>query len=145
MRLRAASTAVLTSVLLLLTACGTDEPETAEAPTSEPAATEGESPQTPSPEPTQDSTADAPTTIEITISGHDVTPSGERVEVPVGEEIHLVVTADAPGELHVHSVPEQTLEYAAGTTTLPLTIDTPGIVEVESHDAHVVIVQLQVQ
>ena len=47
-------------------------------------------------------------------------PNGERVEVAAGQQIELVVTADAPGEIHVHSSPEQELEYDAGTTTLEL-------------------------
>jgi hypothetical protein len=63
----------------------------------------------------------------------------------VGQEIDLVVTADQPGEIHVHSTPEQELAYEAGTTTLPLTIDQPGVVEVESHDLDLTIVQLEVR
>lgn len=84
-------------------------------------------------------------TIEITFSGDSVSPSGERVEVEAGQKLELVVKADAPGELHVHSEPEQELEYASGTTTLPLTIDQPGRVDVESHDLEEVIVQLEVR
>jgi hypothetical protein len=84
-------------------------------------------------------------TIEITFADGDVTPSGERVEVGVGQKIDLEVTADEPGELHVHSEPEQELEYDEGETTLKLQIDRPGIVEVESHDLDKVIVQLEVK
>jgi uncharacterized cupredoxin-like copper-binding protein len=73
-----------------------------------------------------------------------VTPKGERVEVKSGEPVELVVKADKPGELHVHSTPEKELKYGAGTTTLTLTIDQPGVVDVESHDLDVVVVQLEV-
>ena len=45
----------------------------------------------------------------------------------------------------MHSEPEQELEYDAGTTTLDLTIDRPGVVEVESHTLDQVIVQLEVK
>ena len=45
----------------------------------------------------------------------------------------------------MHSKPEQELEYGEGTTTLPLTIDKPGVVDVESHDLEKVIVQLEVE
>ena len=45
----------------------------------------------------------------------------------------------------MHSTPEQELAYEAGTSTLPLVIDQPGIVEVESHDLELVIVQLEVR
>jgi hypothetical protein len=85
-------------------------------------------------------------TIEVTITGDDVTPNGDRVEVEVGQPIELVVEADVEGEIHVHSDPERELEYGAGTTTLPtFTIDTPGIVEVESHALEKTIVQLEVK
>ena len=68
-------------------------------------------------------------TIDITVDGDTVTPNGDRVEVGVGQPIELVVKADEAGEIHVHSDPEQELEYAAGTTTLTLSIDKPGIVD----------------
>lgn len=83
--------------------------------------------------------------IEITISEGSVTPSGERVEVGAGEEVELLVKADEPGELHVHSTPEQELEYGAGTTNLTLTIAEPGVVDVEAHGLEGVIVQLEVR
>lgn len=86
-----------------------------------------------------------PVSIEITFEGDTVSPAGDRVDVAVNQKIELVVTADAPGEIHVHSTPEQELEYAEGTTTLPLTIDKPGVVDVESHDLDKVIVQLEVE
>jgi hypothetical protein len=83
--------------------------------------------------------------IDVTIKGDSVTPNGERVEVSVGQPITLKVTADAPGEIHVHSTPEQELEYDAGTTEVKLTpIDQPGTVDVESHALDKTIVQLEV-
>lgn len=84
-------------------------------------------------------------TINITFTGDSVSPNGERVEVAVGQPIELVVKAESSGEIHVHSTPEQELEYGAGTTTLKLTIDQPGIVDVESHDPEQTIVQLEVR
>ena len=90
---------------------------------------------------------DLPTkTIDVTISGDGVTPNGDRVDVKVGQPIELVVKADAAGEIHVHSDPEQELEYGSGTTTLKsFTIDKPGIIEVESHQLEKTIVQLEVK
>ena len=58
------------------------------------------------------------------------------------QPVDLVVTSDAPGELHVHTSTEQTLEYGEGTETFKLAIDRPGKVEVESHALDQVIVQL---
>jgi hypothetical protein len=84
--------------------------------------------------------------IEVTFDGDTVTPSGERVEVAVGQDVELDVTADEPGEIHVHSDPEQELEYDAGESTVTITgIDQPGVVEVESHSLDQVIVQLEVR
>jgi plastocyanin len=120
MRRTAAVLTVLLCALPVLTGCGDD---TAAPPAS------GD---------------DNSTTINIEFSDGSVTPKGERVEVKAGEPVELVVKADEPGELHVHSTPEQELEYGAGTTTLKLTIDQPGVVDVEAHDLEVVVVQLEV-
>ena len=90
-------------------------------------------------------TAEKTKTIEITISGDTVTPNGERVTVKRGQPIELVVKAEEEGEIHVHSSPEQEFTYSEGTTTLPMTIDKAGVVDVEAHDLEQVIVQLQVE
>jgi hypothetical protein len=87
-----------------------------------------------------------PKVIDVTFDGESVTPNGERVEVSVGQPITLHVTSDAPGEIHVHSTPEQELEYQQGETDVKLTpIDAPGTVDVESHHLDKVIVQLEVR
>ncbi|MGY2702167.1 hypothetical protein [Nocardioides sp. HB32] len=87
-----------------------------------------------------------PKIIQVTFDGDSVTPNGERVDVSVGQPVTLQVTADAPGEIHVHSTPEQELEYGKGETTLKLTpIEAPGTVDVESHSLEKVIVQLEVR
>lgn len=83
--------------------------------------------------------------VDIAIDGDSVEPNGERVEVEAGQPLTLHVTADEAGELHVHSTPEQELEYDAGETDLELTIDQPGVVEVESHDLGLTILQLEVR
>src|SRR5689334_21311642 len=59
--------------------------------------------------------------IAVTFSGDKVTPSGDRIDVSVNQPIELDVTADKAGEIHVHSDPEQELEYGVGTTTIHLT------------------------
>ncbi|WP_183098771.1 hypothetical protein [Nocardioides pelophilus] len=89
--------------------------------------------------------ADDPVVVEITFEDGEVTPNGERVEVDAGQPVDLEVTADAPGSIHLHSDPEQEFEYDAGTETFEIQIDRPGIVEVESHELEVIIVQLEVK
>jgi len=122
---------LLTSTLLVvglsLTGCGSDD--TTAEPTTSASST-----------PAADSQ-----TIDVTIKGDTVTPNGDRVSVEKGQDVTLNVTADAAGEIHVHSTPEQELEYDAGTTTLTITgLDQPGVVDVESHTLDKVIVQLEV-
>lgn len=152
--MRATRLTPLATTLLLVplgvAGCGgddtTDEPETSSSASASDSASESTS-ESASATPSDDTQTPEPErpTIEITFEGDTVTPNGERVAVPLGEEIDLVITADAPGELHVHSTPEQELAYEAGTSTLPLVIDQPGIVEVESHDLELVVVQLEVR
>ncbi len=84
------------------------------------------------------------TTVDITIKAGKVTPNGDRVKATVGTPVTLHIDADKPGELHVHSSPEQEISFEAGTSTKKVTIDRPGIVDVEDHDLEQVIVQLQV-
>jgi hypothetical protein len=70
-----------------------------------------------------------------TFNGSDTTPNGTDIDVRVGQRIELDVTADKPGEIHVHSSPkEQEFEYGKGSSTFDLTpIPAPGQVVVESH------------
>lgn len=121
MRRLAATVATLALALTLTAGCGADE------------------------SPGDGSGSQEATTIDITFADGSVTPNGERVEVDRGQPVELVVKAEEPGEIHVHSTPEQEFEYGAGTTTLKLTLDKPGVVEVESHDLEVTIVQLEVR
>ena len=93
---------------------------------------------------TQGSGSGSGTSIDITIKGGKVTPNGERVKAKVGSPITLKIDADQAGEIHVHSTPEQEIEFAKGSSTKKLTIKQPGIVDVEDHALEQVIVQLQV-
>ena len=82
--------------------------------------------------------------IEIEIEGGKISPNGDRVEVKTGEAITLQIDSDRAGELHVHSTPEQELSFDKGESIVELTIDTPGIVNVEEHETGVVVLQLEV-
>ena len=83
--------------------------------------------------------------VSVTREGDTFTPNGERVELGVGETLVLTVTADEAGELHVHSTPEQEIAYAEGTSEHEITIDRPGVVEVESHEPAQIVLQLEVR
>jgi plastocyanin len=84
-------------------------------------------------------------TVDITVKNGEITPKGDRVKVAAGQPIDLVVTSDTAGSLHMHSDPEQEFAYDVGTKTFPITIDRPGVIEVESHDPPQIIVQLEVR
>ncbi len=85
--------------------------------------------------------------VAVTVTREDgtFTPNGERVELEVGQTLELTVDADEAGELHVHSTPEQEIEYDEGTSEHEITIDRPGVVEVESHEPASVVLQLEVR
>jgi hypothetical protein len=133
---------------LMLTGCGADETNASDEPSTagssasaELSATEQASA---SATPTPAEKAQG-TTIDITFKGDTVKPDGAEKKVKAGEPITLHIVADKPGELHIHSSPEQQLEYGPGTTDEVITIDQPGIVEVESHDLDRLVVQLEVR
>jgi plastocyanin len=139
----------LLAAVLALGACGgsgaEEETQPSSTTTSESSTGSG-SPDSSSPTKTSPSpSAEEGQRIEVTFEGGQVTPNGERVQVEAGEEVTFVVTADAPGSLHVHSTPEAELAYEAGTSRHSLTIDQPGVAEVESHELGVVVVQLEVR
>lgn len=73
--------------------------------------------------------------IDITFDGSNVTPNGTDIDVKVGQRIEFDVTADKPGEIHVHSSPEeQEFEYDKGSSTFQVKpIPAPSQVTVESH------------
>lgn len=85
--------------------------------------------------------------VEVTVTreGDTFTPNGERVDLAIGQTLDLTITSDVAGELHVHSTPEQEIAYEAGTSEHEITIDRPGVVEVESHEPDQVVLQLEVR
>jgi hypothetical protein len=76
-----------------------------------------------------------PKVIQITFNGDTVNPNGTDIAVRVGQPLEFDVTADKPGEIHVHSSPqEQEFHYGKGSTRISVTaIQAPGRITVESH------------
>lgn len=165
-RRRSALTAVAAVVVLMLAGCGGGSGNTGGAgdeQTSSPSAGEpasespSESPSgSPSDDATDDSTDDSTdgpsdveteddaVEIEVEIENGGVTPSGERVDVQVGEPIRFKVDSDVADELHVHSTPEHTFAVKAGDDDkeFEFTLNQPGVVEVELHELGDVVVSL---
>lgn len=124
-----------------LAACGSEEGPTADA-TSSSTSTSPSSPSSASSEPSE-SSAPAGRTIQVRIAGDDVTPSDKRIEITAGEPVTVRVESDRKGELHVHSSPETTFDFGAGTSSKTFTIARPGIVEMEEHDSDTLVAQLE--
>ena len=147
-------TRLVPAVLLLtasLAACGgdgdTDPPATEQATTSSPSDTPSDSPSDDAPsDPASESSTPADS-VAVTVSreGDSFTPNGERVELGIDQPLVLTIEADEAGELHVHSTPEQDISYDAGTSEHEIVIDRPGVVEVESHDPDMILLQLEVR
>jgi hypothetical protein len=135
---------VIGTTALALTACGGEDTPAADETPSAAASSSAAAENSPSESATPDEPAADDNVVAITIDGDQITPNGERVEVPLGQPVTFEISSDRAGELHVHSTPEQELEFDEGDTTVQATFDKPGIVEVEDHESDTVIVQLQV-
>lgn len=127
-----------------LSACGgdgdTDPPATDQSASSSPSESASESPSDSGSSSTDDGVA-----VTVTREGDSFTPNGERVELGVDQTLVLTIEADEAGELHVHSTPEQEIAYDAGTSEHEIVVDRPGVVEVESHEPDVILLQLEVR
>lgn len=95
--------------------------------------------------PTPSTAKPSGTVVRISVTGDSVDPTGSRVDVDKGKPVTLLITATKAGELHVHSTPEQHVEFPAGTSAATLTLDQPGVVDVEDHALDKLIVQLEVR
>ena len=145
MRTRAITVSLLVAAGLTLTACGDDTDATTEStpsPTTAsatPSETASEEPETEEPEQEPEGTV-----VVVTIKGDRIEPNGASIKADLDEPVVLAITSDRPGELHVHSTPEQYVEFRKGSGEYELTFEQPGVVEVEDHDTGFVIAQLQV-
>jgi hypothetical protein len=141
---RGAAPATLALVVaLVLPACGTDEPVAAPSPTVSATTAPPEDPA--SPRPVTTPTPDDAQVVSITVAGGQVTGVEPRTQVAVGTTVRLTVTSDVADEIHVHGY-DLTLPLTAGSPAqLEFVADTPGLFEVELHDAEQVLTRLQVQ
>ena len=136
------------TLVLALAACGSADEDT--APPAEP--TDATSSATPSAatssaapaSPTTESTDLGPL-LTVTIDGDQISPNAEEIDLGTGDKLLVEVQSDRAGELHVHSAPEQFIEFAAGTTNSEIVVNTPGTVEVEDHDTSAVVALIEVR
>jgi hypothetical protein len=83
--------------------------------------------------------------LAITIKGSSITPTKKRIPVKLNQPLTITITADRSGELHVHSSPEQHIEFTSGTTVKKITFKVPGLIELEEHKTNTLIAQLEVR
>jgi hypothetical protein len=83
-------------------------------------------------------------TIKITIANGKTDPSGEKINVHVGETVVMNVNSDSDDEIHAHTGGNgYELEVKANEpTTGTFTVPSPGSFEVESHHLEKIIVIL---
>lgn len=83
-------------------------------------------------------------TINITLSGGQVTGETGRVEVPLGTPVTISVTSDVTDEIHVHGYDVTADVPAGGSGSVNFTATIPGVFEVELEGAHRQLFELQV-
>ncbi|QZY27927.1 hypothetical protein [Nocardioides coralli] len=118
------------------------EPETTRSSPSESPTSGSPSPATPT---RTKSKKPAAPTLSVEVAGDQVTPNAQTFELGVGEPLVVEVRSDRSGELHVHSKPEQYVDFGTGTTRRQLVVETPGTVEVEEHESGAVVAVLEVR
>jgi|TARA_B100000678_G_C18096295_1_gene456876 cytoskeletal protein RodZ len=143
--------ATLAATAVLAACSNTDDttPGSAE-PTSAPSSATPSTASTPEPTASDSVTASeepapARPLLSVTIAGEDVQPNAQEIDLATGEKLAIEIQSDRAGELHVHSTPEQFIEFDAGTTSTRLVIETPGSVEVEDHDTSDVVALIEVR
>lgn len=129
---------------LALVGCGEDEPA---EPATEP------TPEVPTSQSTGKAEKEKPTkqqapagaTLAVQVSGSQVSPSGRAISMSVGDVLTVQVTSDRAGELHVHSSPEQYVDFKAGETRRDIAVDKPGQVDIEEHETGALVARLLVR
>ena len=134
------SRAVLIGVLVVPLAAGCATASgTPTAATSAPAASStptsaSPEPTSSSPTPSASSATPAPVTITAAVAGGKVSPAAKQYDVPLGTPVHLEITSDKKGEIHVHGYEiEGEVTKDGGTVSIDFVADTAGVFEVESH------------
>jgi hypothetical protein len=117
------------------------EPEPAEEP-AEPEEVPAEEPvEEPAPEPE----AEAPTTITVVVRGGLPEGGIQRPTVERGADVRLVVRSDTPDEVHVHGYDIERPVGPGAPAQLRFRADVPGRFEVELHERHTLIAEIEVR
>jgi hypothetical protein len=77
-------------------------------------------------------------------AGGEVIGGTQRVPVPLGATVTLVVTGDAADEVHVHGYDLYLDPTPGSAAMITFPADIPGVFEVETHGSGLVLAQLEV-
>jgi heme/copper-type cytochrome/quinol oxidase subunit 2 len=137
------------AICITLSACApTPSSQPSAAPAPLPSATPISDASTPTSTPSRTLSSVDSVTIDITISGGKVSPSGRKLDVAVGQKVVLNVTSDVDEEIHAHALSEggYQLDVSAGQpATGSFVASDPGRFYVEAHHLEKVIVILNVR
>ena len=133
---------------IMLSACAaspSSQPSTAFTPG--PSATPISQASTPTSTPSKTPSSVEAVTIDVTISGGKVSPSGQKLDLAVGQKEVLNVTSDDDEEIHAHALGNgYQLNVSAGKpATGSFVVSDPGSFYVEAHHLEKVIVILNVR
>lgn len=149
LRSRPAISIIVALLATTLVACGGGGGDAAQPPATDgPGTAPAASPSDPASQPAAtppDSPATDVVNIAIAITDGKVSPAGQRVDVPRGAAVSLEITTDAADEVHVHGHDITAAIQPGQPTRVEFVADEPGLFEVETHDSHLLLVQLAVR
>lgn len=82
---------------------------------------------------------------EITVEAGRVRPPSGWLEAARGQTVSITVTSDVPDELHVHGYDVEAALRPGEPATVRFVADMTGVFEVETHNSHLVLVQVAVR
>lgn len=122
-------------------ACGEGDPAAGPTAGASPTATSTAPQETPSPTPTGPEVE----LFEFTITGGMADPPLERVTVPRGATVRIVVTSDEADSLHLHGYDETADLEPGQEAVLEFVADQTGLFELETHHSQLQLLQLVVR
>jgi hypothetical protein len=85
------------------------------------------------------------THLEVTVSAGRVEPPLHRVELAVGENVELRVTADRTDRVHVHGIDQWSDVSPDQPAVITFAMPDPGVYDIELEDVGIPLLQLEVR
>lgn len=139
--------AVVAAVVLFVVLRPEDDDEAATTAPTESEVTTRANETTGTTETSETTTAAEPSAVRVAVEVRDGGPVGgvQRVELERGERVVLVVRSDVADHVHVHGI-DVFRDVAPGSPArLQFRARTPGVIEVELEDRHLLLAELEVQ